>query len=41
MCVPDDLCLIESVDVAEQLDVLLRHRQLQIRNHDLGALQLA
>ena len=39
---PDDLGPLERADVAEELDdVLLRHRRLQVRNHDLGALQRA
>ena len=38
----DDLCPLERSDVPEEFeDVLLRHRRLQVRNHDLGALQRA
>ena len=39
ICVPYDRCQIERADVAEELDVLLRHQQLQFRDHDHGALQ--
>ena len=38
----DNLRPLERPDVAEQFeDVLLRHRRLQVRHHDLGALQRA
>ena len=40
--VSDDLGPLERADVPEELDyVLLRHRRLQVRHHDFGALQRA
>ena len=42
LSVSDDLCPLEGADIPEKLDdVLLRHRRLQVRHHDLGALQRA
>ena len=42
LSVSDDLGPLEGADVAEEFDdVLLRHRRLQVRHDDLGALQRA